>query len=148
MRLSALAIFLALLAACGQPARVEVRNVWARDTVGRTANAAVFMTISSNSGDRLLGASAPVARKTDLMTMQSDEETISMKYIDAIVVPAGGPVFLDPAGLHVWLADLERPLKSGESFPLTLEFEKAGPKQVTVYVLGPAAIPPSSAMDM
>jgi len=51
-------------------------------------------------------------------------------------------VSLNPMGLHVWLVDLTQPLKAGQSFPLTLKFEKAGERQVTVSVIEPAATPP------
>ena len=39
-----------------------------------------------------------------------------------------------PGGLHVMLFGLKQPLKAGEHFPLTLEFEKAGKVEVQVQV--------------
>ena len=41
-----------------------------------------------------------------------------------------------------------QPLKAGESFPLTLEFEKAGKREVTVSVIAPAAPAPMAGMEM
>ena len=132
------------LAACGQPAGVEVADAWARDTVGRTATAAVFMTLSSGTPDRLIGASTPAAAKTDLMTMETGAGgTMAMAYLDAIEIPSGTPVVLAPTGLHVWLEDLAAPLEAGATIPLTLEFENAGEKQVRVAIVGPAAEPPT-----
>lgn len=61
----------------------------------------------------------------------------------AIQIPAGKPVSLNPSGLHVWLAGLNHPLKAGQSFPLTLKFEKAGERQVTVTIIEPAAAAPT-----
>jgi copper(I)-binding protein len=149
MRQSVLALFLPFaIASCAQPATLEVKEVWTRDTVGGTANAAVFMTISSSAADRLVGASTPVANKTDLMTMQGGSGEMKMSYLNGIDVPAGKPVSLDPTGLHVWLADLKQPLKAGQTFPLSLRFEKAGERQVTVSVTAPAAAPPMSGMQM
>jgi|SRR5690606_8484841 len=139
---------IAALAACGQPAQLEIDQAWARDTVGRTANAAVFMTIRSPAADRLVGASAEIAGETDLMTMTGGSEAMEMIYLDAIDIPAGEPVALDPRGLHVWLADLERPLIAGESFPLSLTFENAGERRVEVTVIAPAAPAPMSDMAM
>jgi copper(I)-binding protein len=132
--------------ACQQAAPLEVKEVWARDTVGSTANAAVYMTITSPAADRLIGASAPVAKKTDLMTMEGGSSAMGMKYLEAIDIPAGKPVSLNPRGLHVWLAVLNAPLKAGQSFPLTLRFEKAGERQVTVSVIKPAEAPPMPGM--
>lgn len=144
------AFLLALpLAACGQPApEVQVTDAWTRDTVGGTANAAVFMTLASPAGDRLVAASTPVAGKTDLMTMHDDSGAMAMTYLKGIDIPAGTEVSLDPSGLHVWLADLKQPLHGGESFPLTLEFEKAGRREVRVAIIAPAAMPPMSGMKM
>lgn len=134
------------LAACGQPADVAVADAWARDSAGRTGSAAVFMTISSPSADRLVGATAQVANKTDLMTMVSIGGVMGMTYIDAIDVPAGETVSLNPAGLHVWLEDLKQPLRAGQTVPLVLKFENAGERQVAVSVIGPAAAPPVSGL--
>ena len=153
MRRSAFARFLLLfllfpLAACGQPASLEVTDAWTRDSVGGTANAAVFMTISSETADRLIGASTPVAQKTDLMTMAGGNGAMGMQYLEAIDIPAGEPVSLNAGGLHVWLADLNEPLTAGQTFPLVLEFEKAGERRVIVSILEPAAAPPMSGMKM
>lgn len=144
-----LGLCLALAAAsCSRPAEIEVSDAWTRDTVGRTAAAAVFMTIAAPAADRLVGASSPLAGKTDLMTMHEEDGAMAMAYLEAIDLPAGTPVELDPSGLHVWLADLARPLAAGETFPLTLEFENAAPREVTVRVIEPAAPAPMPGMAM
>ena len=145
--MSRLAFTLFLLfstAACGQRASLQVTDVWARDTVGNTDNAAIFMTIASSTPDRLMAASTSAAKTTDLMTMAGGSGAMEMKYLEAIDIPAGKPVSLNPGGLHVWLADLNQPLKAGQSFPLILEFEKAGRREVAVSVIAPAAAPPAS----
>ncbi len=133
------------LAACQEPPSVKIEDVWTRATVG-DAPAAVFMTIYSTTGDRLVAASTPVAATTDLMTMQIDSDTMKMVYLKDIPIPARKLVILDPSGLHVWLADLKQPLRGGESFPLTLEFEKAGRREVRVAIMGTSAGPSMSGM--
>jgi copper(I)-binding protein len=137
-------VLLFLVAACERPAAIEVERAWTRDTVGRTANAAVFMTITSPTPDRLVGASTPVAKKTDLMTMETEGGAMAMTYLEDIEIPANAPVSLNPSGLHVWLADLNRPLRGGETFPLVLKFEKVGERRITVSVIEPAAPAPTS----
>jgi copper(I)-binding protein len=82
------------------------------------------------------------------MTMQSGSSAMRMRYVEDVDLPAGQSVSLNPAGLHVWLADLEQPLKAGTSFPLTLEFEHGGKREVTVAVIAPAAMAPMSGMKM
>ena len=145
MRQLAFTLILAVpILSCAKPAPLTVKDVWARDTIGSSTNAAVFMTISSQTPDRLVAASTPIAKKTDLMTMESGSDAMEMRYLNAIDIPAKTPVILNAGGLHVWLADLNQPLKAGTTFPLTLKFEKAGERQVTVSILEPAAAPPTA----
>jgi copper(I)-binding protein len=61
-----------------------------------------------------------------------------MRRVEAIVVPAGKSVVLEPSGYHLMLSDLKAPLKEGDLLKLTLVFEKAGEIEVeaTVEPLG------------
>jgi copper(I)-binding protein len=59
---------------------------------------------------------------------------MKMHAVGGIDVPARQPVELKPGAYHVMLMELKHPLKEGESFPLTLTFEKAGERKVTVAV--------------
>lgn len=142
MKWLAIALCAVTVTSCARPAPIDVKNVWTRDTVGGTANAAVFMTITAPAADRLIAASTPAAKKTDLMTMAGGSSAMEMTYVKDVDLPAGTPVSLNPMGLHVWLAGLNQPLKAGQSFPLTLKFEEAGERQVSVSVIAPAAAPP------
>ena len=144
----ALCLLLPVAASAGQPVRLDVADVWARDTIGGTANGAVYMTITSQAADRLVAASTTVANKTDLMTMEGGSSAMEMTYLKGIDIPAGKPVSLNPGGFHVWLAGLKQPLKAGQTFSLTLTFEKAGRRAVTVSVIKPDAAPPMSGMRM
>jgi len=149
MRPLAFALFLLVpVATAAQPSQLEVRDVWTRATAGSQANAAVYMMITSQNSDRLVAASTPVANKTDLMTMEGGSDMMGMKYLKGIDIPAKKPVSLNPNGLHVWLASLKRPLKAGETFPLTLTFEKAGQREITVSVRKPGAGAPMPGMRM
>lgn len=132
------------LASCAPQARLEVTDVWMRETIGAPTSGAVFMTIRSAAGDKLVGASSDIAKRTDLMTMVGGSSAMKMEYVKGIDLPAGTPVSLDPAGLHVWLEGLNRPLKAGEQVPLTLRFERAGEQLVAAQVIGAAAPPPKS----
>jgi hypothetical protein len=54
-------------------------------------------------------------------------------------------VTLKPGGLHVMLTGLKQPLSEGQSFPLTLTFEKAGAIETTVKIAKAGAM---TGMDM
>jgi periplasmic copper chaperone A len=133
-------------AALAQPTQLEVNKAWAGATPGKAENGAAYVTITSPTADRLLSASTPVAKKAELHTMSMQGMVMKMRPISGVDIPAGQPVSLKPGGEHIMLLGLNQPLREGQSFPLTLDFEKAGPRMVTVTVgkvgakgAGPAA---------
>jgi hypothetical protein len=120
--------------ALAQPAQLEVNNAWARATPGKAENGAAYVTIQSPAADRLVSASTPVAKKAELHTMSMQGMVMQMRPVSGVDIPAGQPVSLNPGGEHIMLMGLNQPLREGQSFPLTLDFEKAGPRTVTVTV--------------
>jgi copper(I)-binding protein len=121
-------------AALAQPTQLEVNNAWAGATPGKAENGAAYLTIQSPTADRLVSASSPVAKKAELHTMSMQGMVMKMRPITGLDIPAGQPVTLQPGGEHIMLMGLNQPLHEGQSFPLTLDFEKAGPRTVTVTV--------------
>lgn len=131
-------------AASAQTGQLEVNNAWARATPGKSQIGAAYVTIRSPTADRLVAASTPIAQKAELHTMEMSGMVMKMRPIASIDIPAGQPVTLGPGGMHIMLMGLKEPLKAGQSFPLTLNFAKAGTRTVDVAVervgaLGPAA---------
>jgi hypothetical protein len=120
--------------ALAQPSQLEVNNAWAGATPGKAENGAAYVTIQSPTADRLVSASTPVAKKAELHTMSMQGMVMKMRPISSLDIPAGAPVSLKPGGEHIMLMGLNQPLREGQSFPLTLDFEKAGPRTVTVTV--------------
>jgi copper(I)-binding protein len=111
------------------------------------------VTILSPTGDRLTGAATPLAQKADLHSMTMDGNVMQMRDIDAIDLPAGKAVTLKPGGYHIMLTGLAQPLVAGQTFPLTLTFDKAGAREVAVAVqkvgsMGPGATMPGMDMPM
>ena len=143
---TALSVFPAvgLTPAMAQPSdrpAVEVIEPWARASAGMAKTGAVYMTLTAKTGsDRLVAASTPVAGRAELHTTIKDGDIARMRRLDAIDVKPGTPVLLGPGGHHVMLMDLKARLKEGETFSLTLTFEKAGPVTVQATVRGPGAM--------
>ena len=121
-------------AALAQPTQLEIDNAWAGATPGKAENGAAYVTITSPTADRLVSASTPVAKKAELHTMSMQGMVMKMRPISGVDIPAGQPVSLKPGGEHIMLMGLNQPLREGQSFPLILDFEKAGPRTVTVTV--------------
>jgi periplasmic copper chaperone A len=126
--------FLAASAAQAQNA-VKVEKAWARPTVaGQSGGGGFFVITGGAAADRLLSASTGISKVVELHKMEMDGNVMRMRPVDAIDVPAGGTVELKPGGLHVMFMGLNKTLKAGERFPLTLKFEKAGEQKVDVLV--------------
>lgn len=120
--------------AAAQTGSIAIKDAWARATPGMAENAAAYMTIQSTIQDRLIGAATPVAKNAGPHEMTNDNGVMRMRPLAAIDLTPGRPAVLQPGGVHIMLQGLSRPLRVGESFPLTLRFEKAGMQQVTVVV--------------
>jgi copper(I)-binding protein len=85
--------------------------------------------------DRLLSAKSEVAERASLHESRAEGDVMKMGPVEGgIEVPAHGTAELKPLGLHVMLMGLNRPLKDGETFPMTLVFEKQGEVRIEVKV--------------
>ena len=135
-----LAIAAALVAGCqqGKPAggTVEPRAAWARATAPGQESGGVFLTLDNKGDqpDRLVAGATPVAASVEIHTMNMHGTIMRMEQQKLVDVPAGATVKLEPGGTHLMLVGLKSPLKVGQSFPLTLDFARAGHKQVEVKV--------------
>ena len=59
--------------------------------------------------------------------------------LQAVDIPAGGTVNFAPNGRYLNLVGLKAPLKEGDSFLITLKFDKAGTSSTAVKILGTGA---------
>jgi copper(I)-binding protein len=116
-------VLLALSATTAFAGDIEIKAPWVRGTVaGQTATGA-FMEITSKSGASLVGAASPVAGVTEVHEMKMDGGVMKMRAVARLDLPAGKPVILGPGGYHVMLMNLMQMIKTGDSVPLTLQFE-------------------------
>jgi len=104
-------------------------------------NGAAYLRGIKNKGqqpDKLLGASSNVAARVELHRMQLDAGVMRMRAVPFIALPAGQTTLLRHGGEHhLMLMDLKRPLKDGDRFDMTLNFERAGSQTVRVWVQTP-----------
>jgi periplasmic copper chaperone A len=113
----------------------RIEHAWARATPGAAKVGAAYLTVRAPAADKLVGATSPVAGRVEFHTHADENGVMTMREVaGGVDLPAGRTVELNPGGVHLMLLDLKRPLKEGESFPLTLAFEKAGKREVTVQV--------------
>lgn len=140
------ATLLVVLSACsssGSPsgpaspaAGIAVSGAWAR-AAAQDGTSAAYLTIDNGGGaaDQLLSVSTPAAGMAQVHETMSDASGMTgMQPVNAIDIPAGGQVKLEPGGYHIMLMDLTKPLAAGDAIQLTLVFQKAGPVVVTAEV--------------
>jgi periplasmic copper chaperone A len=131
-RLAALALFSML--GTQALAQVTVADPWIRGTVAQQSATGLFAVITSAPGGRLVAGSSPVAGVVEIHEMKMEGTTMRMRAVPSLELPAGKAVELKPGGFHVMLMDLKRPLKAGETVPVSLVVEAAGGKRETVEV--------------
>jgi len=129
-------------AALAQTNQLEVTNAWARATPAKAENGVAYLTVQSPTADRLVSVSSPVAKKAELHAMSMEGMVMKMRPLAGLDIAAGQPAVLKPSGEHIMLMGLNGPLREGQSFPLTLNFEKAGTRTVSVVVEKAAASGP------
>ena len=127
---------------------IVISNPWARASAGAATTGAAYFTITDNAlADGLTGASSPVAGKAELHETRNENGVMQMRAVPRLALEPGKPVTLAPGGYHMMLKDLKQPLQAGESFPLTLIFEKAPPITVQVKVGAAGAAAPMHGMQ-
>lgn len=146
-----LVVLVAAVSGCGgDDDGVTVEGAWARTSPAMTTAGAVYMQITASEADRLVGASVPasVAAVTEIHEtvmaggdMGGETTTtggmggeMTMQPVEALDLPAGETVSLQPGGYHIMLLDLAEPLETGSTFEVTLVFEEAGEQVVEVEV--------------
>ena len=119
-----------------------ISQPWSRATPAGAKVASGYLTIANKgtTPDRLLGGSSDAAAKVDVHEMASNGGVMTMRALDdGLALPPGATMTLSPGGYHLMLNDIKKPLKQGDSLPVTLKFEKAGDVAVTFNVMGVGA---------
>ena len=120
----------AAVAAAAQAEGITVSGAWVRGTVqGQTATGA-YMQLKSADGATVVGVESPAAGIVEIHEMRMEGNTMRMRGVDKLELPAGRAVELKPGGYHVMLMDLKAPLKKGDAVPIKLKVRsKSGQTQ-------------------
>ena len=119
---------------------ITVTGAWARPTIAKMRiSAAYFQAATTGGEDKLIAAKTANADKAELHQHIMENGIAKMRPVDSVAIAPGTPVVFQPGGYHVMIMGLKGPLNEGDSFPLTLTFEKAGDVTVNVMVMKKAA---------
>jgi periplasmic copper chaperone A len=132
-------------AAMAAKANIDVADAWTRATPNNATTANVYLhLVSAKDPDRLIGLEVQNAARIDVRE-PADQGAAKGNAQPAVDIPAGGEVNFAPGMRYLLLSGLKAPLKEGESFLLTLRFDKAGTQTAVVKVLSSnASGPPQS----
>lgn len=130
-----LAVFVLLSPSAWSKGEVSVKDPWVRRNPPGTSVTAAYMVIENPaaSGDELLSAGCSCASSASLHVTEVGEDSMAMKKVASIEVPAGTSVVLSPGGYHVMLEGLSGDM--GESVVLELKFRSGARISVAAPVL-------------
>ncbi len=116
--------------------QIAIEQPWARATPKGVKTGAAYMSLinKGNSTDQLLGATTSVAEKIQFHKETEEDGVARMRELRSVEIAPGAKVTFRPGDMHMMLLRLKQPLVEGQTFPLTLDFEKAGKVDVMVSV--------------
>jgi copper(I)-binding protein len=126
VRRAALAALGLLLAGCVHyPTVMDAGGVRIRTENGRAVRqgadlVVTFDVVSTGKyGDVIVGVTTPIARQATLLDAAG-------RPLGRLQVPGAATVRFTPDGPHVVVTEVQRPIERGQTFILTLLFEKSG----------------------
>ncbi len=121
------------------PPTVEVADALCRPTPNGRDVTGCYITLTANTGDRLVSVSSPGSATAEIHEMKTENGVMMMaKLTNGLPLPAGEAVRLRPGGNHIMLMGVSAPLRAGDMVSLSLTFEKAGALGVRARVGQPA----------
>jgi copper(I)-binding protein len=103
--------------------------------MGGTAAGYMLILNTGYEPDRLIGAETDVADTVEVHEMAHVDGVMTMRPLpDGLEIPAGGEVALESGGYHLMLFGLTHDLRAGETYQMTLRFERAGEVTITVAI--------------
>ncbi|HRD77449.1 MAG TPA: copper chaperone PCu(A)C [Hyphomicrobiaceae bacterium] len=115
---------------------VEIVHPWTHAGANVGDDAAVYMVVkvAAPKGDRLKGASSPIAGSVELHVLDNVAGTHRTKRVSAFEIGARGRLEMTTTGPRLILKQIKKPLSAFDTFAMTLEFERAGRIEVEVLV--------------
>lgn len=126
-------------------APVDASGAWVRAAVPGQSGTGGFMKLAAGVPLKLVGVATPAAGVAEVHEMKMEGDTMKMRAVPALELPARQIVELKPGGYHLMLMDLKQPIAAGNVIPLTLTFEDATGAKSTLLVQAPVQAAPTGA---
>jgi len=138
LKSSLTAALAALVLSTSAQADIMIHDAYGRVATPVAKTGAMFMQImnSSDSDDRLIGATSDAAMRVEIHTHKDlgDGVMQMMEVEEGLTIPAGGTHMLQRGGDHVMFMGLNARWAQGDMIPVTLIFEQAGEISIDVMV--------------
>lgn len=116
--------------------KMELSDGWARPG-SKGQNSAAYLRIANGtaSNDTLLKIQSNTAEQAELHESYQDENNMTgMRPAGQQVIAESEELYLQPGGLHIMLMKLQRDLAVGDTLSISLEFARAGTKNLNIPV--------------
>lgn len=137
------AVLLTLLALAAPAAAHEITageiqiihpHLTATSPAAKSAAGYLAIVNEGAEAERLLAVRADFAEAQLHLSEVGADGVARMSPVEAVEIPAGETVVLEPGGLHLMFMGLAAPLAEGQTRPATLVFEHAGELEVEFEV--------------
>jgi copper(I)-binding protein len=120
-----------------QPADIAVSDGWTREIAPGQSAAAVYLTIANTGegADRLADVESPQGEAALHETSSSGGVARMRPLEDGLAIGPRSRVELRPGGTHIMVTGLKQRPAQGETFGLTLSFERSGKRPVAIRVV-------------
>lgn len=141
------------LAHDGHDHGIELSNPAVRAMPPSSPMSGAYVTLYNHSDHErfLVGAESDVANRVEVHISEMDGETMIMRHVDQVAIPANGQTVMKPGGYHIMLMGLKRPLKAGDQVDFTLIMKNGEQFPMQAPVLSPdemASYMPAGAPNM
>jgi periplasmic copper chaperone A len=120
-------------------AGITIAAPWARTSPMEATTGAVYASFDNtgDTGDAIVSASvdSSVAKEVQIHeTVMGANDSMEMKEVSKIELPAGKVTKLKPGGYHIMLMELTKPLDVGTKIAVTVKFQDAPSQTVKAEV--------------
>ena len=134
--LIALMLGLVSLSAFAGGADIQIQDPWVQAAPPNVKVLAAYLEIKNN-GEKpriLTNVASPAFNEIGIHRSVMHENMAHMEHMKELTIPPRASVVLKPGGLHFMLMDAKKPLRVGDSVPMTLTFKNGDKVAVAATV--------------
>ena len=137
-----------MIAPVNNTANIRIDDAYSYVTPKTNPAGAIFFTVKNGGNDdRLIDFTIDGAARTELHTMDMNNDIMQMRKVDGYDVGEGEVLILDPMGNHIMVFDRNDDWNEGDVIHAQATFENAGVIPVSIDIINRGAKSPMNADD-